>query len=256
MPTFLELSRSALKDSGLGSPEALSDVTMATGIESNAVEFVREAWVQIQTDQENWLWMQKSFSARLVGGTERYEATALRDGDGAISMPMGFRSWATSSIWYITDPRQGTVVGAEFPQLIGGYQEWRTLTFNRRLPQQRPIGYAIAPNLDLLVVPTPNDTFDIDGEYQHGVQHFAANDDLPRGLPSDYHNLIKWKGIGMLHGFDEAEASVRYANSQYAVHFNNMKRLYLPAVELAPALGADDYERYDRGTFFGRGFIG
>ena len=273
MATFLALAKAALRDSGLGSPDALTDVATASNLgvaERESVEFVRESWLEIQSDQENWRWMQESFRIVLAAGKERYtpnpgsldptapgyEAPDLVDEDSAPAMPQGFRSWFTQSIWYITDQENRTVVGGEFAQLVGGYQEWRTLTFNRRLPNQRPQGYAIAPNLDLLVVPTPNKPFVIDGEFQRGVQTFSENADIPRGLPSDYHNLIKWKAIGMLHGFDEAVDSVRFASEHYAIHFNNLKRLYLPAIELAPALGADDYETYERSTFFGRGFIG
>ena len=270
MATFLELSKKALKESGLGSPEQIADVTSVTGIASEAVDFVAEAWLQIQSDQENWAWMQESFKIELVSGKDRYtpnpgssdpadanyEAPDLLTPDDLPAMPQGFRSWITSSIWFISNRRTNSVIGQEFPQLAAGYQEWRTLSINRRLANQRPNGYAVAPNLDLLVMPTPDGTYEIDGEFQRGVQTFTANADAPRGLPSDYHNLIKWKAIGMLHGFDEAEASVQFANSQYAIHFNNLKRLYLPAIELAPALGADDYETYERATFFGRGFIG
>ena len=81
------------------------------------------------------------------------------------------------------------------------------------------------------------------------------NNQVPLGLPDDYHDMVKWKAVAMLHGFDDALEQVQFASTQYAIHFNNLKRLYLPPVELAPAFGADDYERYDRGTFFGRGYL-
>ena len=268
MSNFLELCQETLEDSDTASQGSLSNVTQANGFQRNVVNFVREAWIDIQSDQEDWSWMQESFQARLTEGVNRYQpgATAanphfLIDADGNPAIPC-FRSWLTGEdhTWYITDYRTNRVVGAEFPEIE--YQTWRAFTLARGFPNQRPNVFAVAPNLDLVVNPTPDGTYDVDGEYQRGAQRFGLTDDnndgvfvpisvsnprngitdpsldIPLGLPANYHHVIKWRAIMKLHGFDEAKDSEEFAVKQYATVFNNMKRLYLPRPRVAPGIGS------------------
>ena len=271
MDTFRELVAAVLIDSetgsALGLPAEVADgdgddstnlLTAATGFEQKVARFTNEAWNQIQQDQENWLWMQEEFTADLRTGVARYNprVTDLADatrlsftptgGVDTISMgDNGFRAWHTENRWYITDITQGLVRGAELPEV--GYQRWRGRQ-QSAVPAQRPDYYAVHPMLDLLVTPTPDRAYRITGEHQTGVQSFTRGDETPRGLPSEYHDLIKWKAIMMLDAADESIATVDFATKQYAIHFNNLKRLYLPKTTLTPAIGADGYDDYRAAT--------
>ena len=277
MDTFRELVAAVLIDSetgsALGLPAEVADasgddstnlLTAATGFEQKCARFTNEAWNQIQQDQENWLWMQEEFTADLRTGVARYNprltdpaaAKALTRTDaGVTTLSMGdtgFRAWHTENRWYITDTEQGLVRGAELPEV--SYQRWRGRQ-QSAVPAQRPDYYAVHPMLDLLVTPAPDRPYRITGEHQTGVQSFTRGDETPRGLPGEYHDLIKWKAIMMLDAADESMETVEFAKSQYAIHFNNLKRLYLPKTTLTPAIGADGYDDYRAATvqeFFSR----
>ena len=244
MATYLELCQQALARSGAGTASSIPTVADATGFEADVVDFVREAWVQIQGDQENWLFMQEEFTADLVADQGRYTPADL----GITS----FRTWRTDARWYITDTAKSTITGGELPEI--SFQRWRGRQ-QVTLADQRPTYYAIHPTLDLLMTPTPDRAFQISGEYQIGIQTLTDDGDVPQRLPAEYHDIIKWKAINMIHGYDEAMESESFSVKQYAIVFNNIKRIYLPKTTLTPAIGADGYDDYRAGTvrdFFAR----
>lgn len=236
MATFKDLVEGTLFDSDTGGrrtiPNGISPAD-TTGQQALAVRFVREAWRRIQQDDEQWLWMRKSFSADLVEDQSVYSWSDL-------GIPRKPRSWLTpligGSIWYITG-ENGT---GQLQQLT--WEQYRARTVGQTQTPSRPTAFIVQPDQRLAFYPVPDDSHTVSGEYQSGVHVFGNTIDAwgeePELIPEEFHDMIKWAAIMMVHSFDEASESYAFAQNEYAKDHNNMKRSYLPGYTVVSAIGS------------------
>ena len=240
--TYLELCQSTLSTADTGSPANLRTLNDASEYQSQVTGFVTEAWRNIQTLHEGWEWRQKEFTAVLRPGVAVYAWNEIRLDDGSHSIPLedGFRKWLSRAPgdtdgpdWLMTDP-----VGAR--QSIGELLPipFETMRARRLLLSSngRPTSFAIAHDKRLIFHATPDVEYVVHGMYVDGVQLFSSENQTPRGLPDEYHDVIKWKAVMMLHGYDEANESYAFAQTQYQELLNSLERIYLPGVTTAGAL--------------------
>ena len=228
--TYLELCEQSLALAGTDYGKLGSKWPPAAGYQTLACGLVAEAWVSIQRLHDNWGWMRQFFEALTVGGRDRYPWNELRTPGGEQAIT-SFRSWANTDDFYIApdpDGAGGRLVNISFEQA-------RLRKRSVRDPSQ-PTAFAIAPDLDLVLHPVPRGSYHFGGEYQSAVQVLEAEDDVPRGLPEEYHPIIKWRAVMLLHGNDEAGSSYQFAASEYRPMLLSLERLYLPDVTIAEAL--------------------
>ena len=202
----------------------------AAGYPKLACGLVAEAWVYIQRLHDNWGWMRQFFEALTEPGRDRYSWRDLRapGGEQAIT---SFRSWANTDDWYIAQDPDGA--GGRLVHI--GFGEARGRKRSIRDPS-RPVAFAIAPDLDLVLHPVPRGAYHFGGECQSEVQLLEKEDDVPRGLPEAYHPIIKWRAAMLLHGNDEAGSAYRFAATEYMPMLLSLERLYLPDVTIAEAM--------------------
>ena len=248
--TFKSLVEGALYDSDTGGRQSIPEEigpAETTGQQWTATRFVREAWRRIQQDDEQWLWMRQEFTTTLVPDRAVYAWDDLLDqGDPpAQLLTRRPRTWlaplTSDSIWYLDDPVGNTIRNGILPQLV--WQQFRARSMRRSTPvSRRPTAFAVRPDQKLAVDPAPDAPYLIKGEMQAGVHVFGTDmeawNEAPELLPGEYHEMIKWAAIMMIHGFDEANESFVFARNEYAKDHNNMKRLHLPGYEIAPAIGS------------------
>ena len=230
--TYLELCEQslALAETHQGKLSG-DDFPPASGYERNAVRFVADAWVYIQRLHDNWGWMRQYFEAVTEPGRDRYSWKDLLTPSGWPAIP-SFRSWANiTADWYITQDPDGA--GGRLRNI--GYEQSRMRQRSVPTPS-RPNAFAIAPNLDLVLHPAPRGAYHFGGECQSAVQVFEKADDEPRGLPGEYHPIIKWRAVMLLHGSDEAAASYQFAATEYLPMLLSLERLFLPKITVAEAL--------------------
>ena len=230
---YLQLCQRTLLESGTGSDTSLKTFDRPTIFQKQVIGSVREAWLYIQQDREEWGWRTElPFTFAPVLGRNSYVWETLRTPEGTPSI-LTFRSWVTRNRWFITDESISLSAGY-LPEI--SYQEWRLRSRVTPLPT-RPTVYAIGPDQTLYLNPTPDtEEIKIEGEYQLGVQIFENEDDTPIGLPADYHDLIKWRAIMAVHGSDEASQSYVWAASNYATLLTTLERLRLPDIQIGGAV--------------------
>ena len=274
MATFKELVEGALYDSDTGGRQTIPPSippAETTGQQATATRYVREAWKRLQQDDEQWLWMRMSFDGTLVAGQAEYAHSDLVSVDPPFAtdpaagasdppVPRQPRTWLTQnnseSVWYITDPVNGLIRGGILPEIP--WQQYRARRNRRSTPETgRPNLFTVTPRRKILFLPTPDEAYEIDGEYQRGVQIFgntAADWDVePEDLPEEFHEMIKWAAIMMINGFDEANESYAFAQNEYTKDHNNMKRLNLEGYTIAPAIGSGSVRTSSfGGDFFDR----
>ena len=229
---FLELCQRTLLESGTESGRKLKNFDSLTTFQEQVRGWVREAWIHIQQSREDWGWRTElPFTMAAVAKRNRYRPQTLLTPEGTPSI-LAFRDWVTANRWFITDERISLIAG--YLPLIS-YQEWRRRS--RATPHPaRPTAYAIGPDQTLYLHPTPETPVKIEGEYQLGVQLLENERDMPVGLDPDYHEIIKWRAIMAVHGFDEDDQSYVWAASNYQPLRDTLERLHLPDVQIGGAL--------------------
>ena len=239
--TYLELCQSALGESETGSPEELTSLRDADIYQHGVTRYVAEAWRLIQLLYDSWGWRQQEFNARLVPGVDSYRWNVLHDGDEvAINRSHGFRTWLHQNPNTGTGPEWRISQTAENDAATGGITPvtYQTLRLRRLVTrsQRRPSAFAISPKLELLVSPPPDEAYRLYGMYVIGVQQLTNENEVPVGLEEEYHDIIKWRAIMMIHGNDEADKSYQFALGQYEEFLQALRRVYLPQVTIAGSL--------------------
>ena len=239
--TFLEICQKALEDSGLQDPRALKTLEDATELQSDVVNNVREAWTYIQTHTETWGWRHKEFAFLMRPGVDTYAWNELfvdPSASNRVKAIGSFRSWITPASssdpeWFIKEPRDDYL--KSIPIGVLPYYEMRRRRFGVSGGQQRPSYFAAYPDKKLVFHTTPDLAYRIHGLYVAGVQLFKRANEEPIGLNEEYHNLIKWRAVMMLHANDNAP-QYQFAKDSYDELLKSLLRIYRPTVRVAGAL--------------------
>lgn len=191
--TFLQLvqrlrQETAYADSG---PSA---VTSQTGAHLRAVNWVIEAWNEIQNRHANWRWLRADFTFNTSASTEEYAYGSVTD-VAASAVITRFKSWL------IKDPRNpprcyltASGVGVGYFLTYIPWEQYRVLYQIGTQSEGAPCHITVAPNNKLMLGPVPDDTYTIEGEYQKSAQVLAADGDTPE-CHANYHMLIVYRAM-------------------------------------------------------------
>lgn len=217
MSTFLELCADLARESGaIGA--APSSVTGQTGRQEKCVEWIADAWEQIQADNPEWDFLRTEFEGTLAAGTKRYTGAALGIADHA--------EWITGqrvSI-YLSGEQENE---AELDLLP--YDRWRRSYDFGTHDQNKPVHYSVSAANELLIGPTPDAAYVVRGAYVRTPQELVANGDIPIA-PSRFHKAIVWRANMLLCAHDEAWPAHQAAELKYKAILRNMQRDCLPAI--------------------------
>ena len=207
MATFLELAQEVRRLSGIAG-SGPTDVTTATGIELRIVNFVKNAWIDIQSHPKKWKWMwNEEYFAPAPGGAPiqtiiGVDTYALTDVDEVHTK--SFRSYLTATG---TSDRQRMT-----------YMPWDD--FRRRYnviqnPQnRRPIHVTRIPNTGAIrLYPPPDDVYSIEFEYFEDVQVLADNTDTPN-MPARWHQLIVYEALKRFGKAEDAPEVIAIAEQE------------------------------------------
>jgi hypothetical protein len=220
--TFLELCADLTRESGaIGA--APSTVIGQHGRQLKCVNWVRQAWTQIQNEKD-WIFKRNDFSGALSIGVTDYAPATF-----AIT---------SHSKWLIDteDYQPVTLYESGFPERevairYISYERWKSL-FGRGVHDgNQPVYYSISPANHLLVGPKPDKPYVIKGEYLRGPQTLAVDGDIPI-MPAEYHEAITWRAAVMLAEHDEAKTARDAAALKYDPIYNTMLRDLLPGFVL------------------------
>lgn len=202
MATFLAICNDVARESGtFPDRPALSTTVGQEGRAYDLVEWVIQAYEDIQRSQPSWRWLVSDFSGSLISGTRTYAASAL-------GISERFSRWIThdqndnliTSIYKTSE-------GQTFEQHIR-HCDYGTFRQSYGIGQQatetgRPSIYSVDNNNRLVFYPTPDAAYVVRGQYYKTPQMLSGDATEPE-MPSDFHRLIQYKALLMLGTFDEA----------------------------------------------------
>ena len=208
---FLELCKATASDAGtVAGFQTVNSVVGLTGRAAQLVGFVRDAWIDIQNERNDWLWMRRAFGpVALTPGQKVYPASALgvtRLGKWLGDRP-GFRTFT------IYDLERGPGSETEMDQI--SYDLWVEQYRRGATDQQMPRSWAISPARELVIGPPPDKVYMMSGEYRIAAQVLSADTDVPE-MPDEYHRVIIPRAIKLAASSDEAWQALVDKTNQYA----------------------------------------
>jgi hypothetical protein len=202
--TYLELCQMVARQSG--TIQAVLPTTTVGQVQrlKQIVEFVAEAYLDIQNAHRMWRWLQSTFTGQTAIGTQRYPATGFTD-EMTLTPVTRFSQWGFKG--------DGSDLGLSMYLTSAGTNEEGALRFldygsfyetQLRGPSTpgKPQLYSVTTDGQLIISPVPDAAYTLRGKYRKSPQLLAADADVPE-MPVDFHTLIKDAALCYLEGFDE-----------------------------------------------------
>lgn len=229
---FLQLVQELRRQSGVAGGSTIATVLNQTGTNQLMVNWIADAWRELQGLQDTWNWMREPFTFETVANTGDYLPTAITNtltGD----LMSDLRYWHKD-----TFRCQKKSIGVQDEQWLVEW-EYRVFRNTYRFNVQvagRPVVFAIKPNGKAVMLgQIPNDVYEISGEYQKKPWNLAADSDEP-DMPEAYHMLLVYKAMQSYGMYEAAGEVVQRGQAQYQRLMNQLEREQLEEVYLGNPL--------------------
>jgi hypothetical protein len=190
--TFLQLFQRAHQEAGIAGASP-SVVTGQVGKLLKLVNWVADAWTQIQLERDNWLFMHENFTFDTIADTRDYLASDYSIADLAKWDINSFLIYKTS----LDATDENFLMYRPYPQWRREYRQGMTARST-----DRPQIFTLLPSNAIRFEPISDVAYTISGEYKRVAQLFTADADVPTDLPPDYHMIIVWQAL-KFYGFYE-----------------------------------------------------
>jgi hypothetical protein len=211
---FLQICQRTRSEAGIPGSGPTS-VLLQTGQLLRVVQWVQEAYEEIQNLHPTWQFLQKSFNFSTVIGVAMYTPTGVSINDLGEWKENDFRIYSSVS---------------DESYLI--YEPWETFRPNYnfgslRSQSGRPTVITSKPDDSLLVYSIPDQVYTIDGQYYRSAHVMSNNIDEPL-FSERYQMTIVWKALMLYTGALGASDVYAHAQFEYKKAANKMRNKYLP----------------------------
>ena len=222
---LLQLVNQARVECGVSGP-ALTTAQSQIGEAARMVSWVQQAWIDIQTSKEDWMFLRLPFTFNLVANQYQYTAT-----DAGLT---DFGNWKRDSF-------RASSVGQNYQdeQLLN-YMDFTTYRnlyryANMRNTTARPVVVSITPEKDLAFGSTPDQAYVIDGEYYTQPTSLTADTDIPL-IPTRFHMAIVYRAMMYYAGYEAAPEVLARGDYEYRRLYSRMEIDQLPTIISGPPL--------------------
>ena len=240
---LLELTQTVARFSGTVDPRVITSAANSQGRVRNIVEYVREAWLEIQNEAQAWRFLTVALpeNARLVPGISVVThqvllGPALQETWANWLLGTGASRTVPLSVWPV-DNRS-----AERDLDVLSWGEFRISYRQGRTAENPPMGQpqvvAIDPQDRLNFWPSPDQPYQLAGTYRRLPQELLNDDDSPIILPN-HHMVIVRAALLKLYRHDEAPPQALYnAEQDLLVPMRALRRRYLYGARVGPVPAA------------------
>ncbi len=196
--TFLQLCQRLRSETGI-SGTGPSTVIGQTGDLLRVVQWVSSAYEDIQNARPDWQFAQTSFSFPTISGTATYTPVAVSITD--------LLSWKNDDFRvYLAAADETFLAYLPWDAFRAAYQFG-----SLRAQTGKPTVVTTKPNDSIILWPTPDAVYTIDGQYYKKARTMTANADEPV-FKSNFHLAIVWRAL-MFYGADLGAAEA-YAHGE------------------------------------------
>lgn len=247
---FLALCQRACVECGVASntavATALPTVVGATGSVGRIVNWVNDAWTDIQMDHDDWEWMRAS---QILGSGVSFTTV-----NGQFSYPLGTGAGTVGVLadnfgkWVEKDPdgsgstfwNYATASGFsnEIRMAVIPFGRWRTgyMANSQRNTRTRPVVVSVGPDLSLNLGPCPNDQYTITGDYYVAPSQMVNDSDTLVGLPARFNMLPVYRTMMKYGGYESAPEVYQRGSEENAGMYAQLQAVRAPEIAWAGAL--------------------
>lgn len=225
--TFLQLCQMTHRYLGIGDQlpgTAPTTVVGQTGVLSEIVQWVQDAYAKVQREQPFWDFLIKSSTWQL--------STAA-----AITAPATIVGIISdySRLVPMTDNRGNRYIlandlfltRAAWPVYYEKYEDFRGYRDRAPIPTGQPTVFTMEPDQSLHLYPTPDATYRFNFNYRRTLGTLAADADTPI-LPSQFHEAIAWRAVMLWAIQRENPNKYAIAKAEYEALADQCRRDQLP----------------------------
>jgi hypothetical protein len=222
---LLQLVNQTRVECGVSGP-TLSSAQNLSGESARILAWVQQAWIDVQTSKEDWLFLRETFEFNTVAS--QWEYTAANAG------LTDFGNWKRDSF------RASSVNNLYRDEQLLNYMDWTTYRnlyryANMRNTLARPVVVSITPNKDLAFGSTPDQIYTINGEYYTQPVSLTADTDIP-GIPARFHMIIVYRAMMYYAGYESAAEVLARGDFEYRRLYSRMEIDQLPTIVSGPPL--------------------
>lgn len=217
---FLQLVQRLRSEAGISGTGPITVINQ-TGEMGRLVNWVAEAYEDIQDKKQDWDFLRYDFSFNCTAGTPTYAQATVTG--LANWKPDSFRIYKTS----ITD------------ELYLRYSTWETFRDIRlrgagRTTQGRPIEFSIDPRKNVYLWPIPDFAYTIAGEFFKVAQVMSADTDVP--VFDRFHMAIVYNALMRYAAFVESPTLYAKAEREYGRLIGKLEGNWTPDIGVGAAL--------------------
>ena len=200
MATYLELVQKAVRKSG-AKIDVPTTIVGADGLIELFVEWVKDAWKDIQIEHLGWKWrISRDLTLAITSATDEYSLPATLE----------YADLRTFSVYEnITD---------EYQLKFLPYGYWRTqLDKLSAATPAKPQSFTVTPDDKLAFYPPPDQDYFVryDGLLKVEILDDTDDDDTPTGIDDVYHDGIMWRAVMYYAAHFEDGAKLQEAQQRF-----------------------------------------
>lgn len=227
---YLQLCQRMVQKSGIAGSGPTS-VTGQTGELARVVNWISEAWLNIQEERNDWQWMRRSVSFSTIAQQGSY--TPAQCGITDLARWAMDTNYCTFRSYVTAQTTRSEIFLSYMP-----YETFRDtyLYGAMRTSYSRPVAITVAPDKSIVLGLAPNDTsYTITGDYFRTPTSLTANSDTPE-MPERFHLLIIYRAM-MYYADYEQDAYLRQTSeAEYNKMLRRMTNEQLPEFTGGPCL--------------------
>lgn len=229
---YLELVQRLRQETGYANAGPTS-VAGQTGDHARSVSWIADAYTDLQ-NRHYWRWMRKGFTLNTSSGTDSYDYTSCIDTPTGVAISR-FRRWVMDARNPMKCYLASSGSGAEYWLTPVAWDYFRTVFQIGDQAAGAPSHITIDPNDNIVLGPTPNDTYVVVGEYHRSSQVLSDNADVPE-MPSDFHMAIVYQAMEDHGLFESATEIIVRGQRKYRRMIRNLEQTQTPRMRKAGPL--------------------
>jgi hypothetical protein len=227
---FLELCQMAHRYiSGGNQPPGTAPLSVQNqqGELYSIVKSIQEAYVDIQTEQQNWLFMMKSASILLPVGAKSISRDTIRKTAGLTDYQRIMPLLGNGSR-YISIYDGGIALSTTpSPVVYIPYQQWRGLKDQTPIRNGKPAYFTIMPDETIAFDATPQSVYTLNLDYRVRPYKLTVDTDEPV-WDEDFHTAVAWRAVNLWGGRQTDQNKFAFAGAEYNRVMSEMRGRYLP----------------------------
>jgi hypothetical protein len=216
----LQLTQRLRQEAGIAGSGPITTIGQ-TGELGRLVNWIEQAYEDIQDKRSNWGFLRDDFSLNCAIGTSTYAPSIVTDlANWIIGSMRVYLSTADDEQWITYRPWEL-------------FRDTR-LMGNSRTQTGRPIDFSIKPDKSLILWPIPDDTYIVDGEYYKIAQTMDSDSDVP--VFDRHHMVIVWNALERYASYVGDSSLFAKAQKEYGKLINKLELDRTCAITTAGAL--------------------